>query len=230
MSSGDRIDGRVSDAWLSWVSLKWVARRWRGCRRSCSAMIAVAAVRGRRRWLRSTGRPHRICPTYRRSRASRRATALNSAFATIGRRSRRPIASRSLVHGSSGGSRSMHTLAQALAARGVETFAIDVRGHGASGTRGDIGYLGQLDDDLADLVGHDPQHPPTAAITLVGFSSGGGFALRVAGSPIQNLFARTSCWRPISATTRRPAGRVPAAGRTPIFRAFSVWWHCARSA
>ncbi len=96
-----------------------------------------------------------------------------------------------LVHGSSGGSRSMHTMGKAIAARGVETFAIDVRGHGASGTRGDIGYLGQLEDDLADFVGQIRLKRPTAAITLLGFSSGGGFALRVAGSPIQNQFART---------------------------------------
>jgi pimeloyl-ACP methyl ester carboxylesterase len=32
---------------------------------------------------------------------------------------------------------------------------------------------------------------PNAPLTLVGHSSGGGFALRVAGSPIQELFART---------------------------------------
>ena len=88
-----------------------------------------------------------------------------------------------LVHGSSGGSRSMHTLAKAVAARGVETWAVDVRGHAASGTRGDIGYLGQLKDDLADLVGHIRTTRPNAEITLVGFSSGGGFALRIAGSP-----------------------------------------------
>jgi alpha-beta hydrolase superfamily lysophospholipase len=31
----------------------------------------------------------------------------------------------------------------------------------------------------------------TAPLTLLGHSSGGGFALRVAGSPIQNLFERT---------------------------------------
>ena len=39
-----------------------------------------------------------------------------------------------------------------LAAHGVETFAVDMRGHGTSGTRGDIGYVGQLEDDLADFV------------------------------------------------------------------------------
>src|SRR5882724_7404175 len=90
-----------------------------------------------------------------------------------------------LVHGSSGSSTSIHALADALAARGVETFAVDIRGHGASGTRGDIGYVGQLEDDLADFVATVRTTMPSAPLTLVGHSSGGGFALRVAGSPIQ---------------------------------------------
>ena len=97
-----------------------------------------------------------------------------------------------VVHGSSGSSSStIHALSQALSARGVETFAIDIRGHGASGTRGDIGYVGQLEDDLADFVAALRKIVPSAPLTLVGHSSGGGFVLRVAGSPIQNLFERT---------------------------------------
>ena len=96
-----------------------------------------------------------------------------------------------VIHGSSGSSGgTIHALSQALAAHGVETFAVDMRGHGTSGTRGDIGYVGQLEDDLADFVGLVRQTQPAAPITLVGHSSGGGFTLRVAGSPIQNLFER----------------------------------------
>ena len=58
-----------------------------------------------------------------------------------------------VVHGSSGSSGgTIHALSGGLAARGVETWAVDIRGHGASGTRGDIGYVGQLEDDLADFV------------------------------------------------------------------------------
>ena len=50
-----------------------------------------------------------------------------------------------VVHGSSGSSRgAIHALSTALAARGVQTYAVDIRGHGASGSRGDIGYRGQL--------------------------------------------------------------------------------------
>ena len=97
-----------------------------------------------------------------------------------------------VVHGSSGSSGgTIHALSGALAARGVETWAVDIRGHGTSGTRGDIGYVGQLEDDLTDLVGTIRKTAPNAPLTLVGHSSGGGFALRVAGSPIQDLFART---------------------------------------
>src|SRR6202167_5406360 len=96
-----------------------------------------------------------------------------------------------VVHGSSGSSVAVHALADALAKRGVETYAPDMRGHGGSGTRGDIVYLGQLEDDLSDFVGEIRKVYPAAPLTLIGHSAGGGFALRVAGSPIQNLFVRT---------------------------------------
>jgi alpha-beta hydrolase superfamily lysophospholipase len=112
-----------------------------------------------------------------------------------------------LVHGSSGSSASIHGLADALAVRGVETFAIDIRGHGASGARGDIGYVGQLEDDLADLVAVVRKTNPAAPLTLIGHSAGGGFALRVAASPIQDLFARTVLLAPYlgsKAPTNRP--------------------------
>ncbi len=96
-----------------------------------------------------------------------------------------------LVHGSSGSSIAVHALADALAARGIDTFAPDIRGHGGSGTRGDIGHLGQLEDDLADLVADIRKSAPTQPIVLLGHSAGGGFALRAAGGPIQDLFTRT---------------------------------------
>ncbi|MBR1277276.1 alpha/beta hydrolase [Bradyrhizobium sp. AUGA SZCCT0283] len=96
-----------------------------------------------------------------------------------------------VIHGSSGSSGgTIHALSQGLAAHGVETFAVDMRGHGTSGTRGDIGYVGQLEHDLADFVAELRKTVPSAPLTLVGHSSGGGFGLRVAGSPIQNLFER----------------------------------------
>jgi alpha-beta hydrolase superfamily lysophospholipase len=113
-----------------------------------------------------------------------------------------------MIHGSAGSSAgAIHALSGALAAHGVETWAMDVRGHGTSGTRGDIAYVGQIEDDLADFVAVVRKTDPTAPITLVGHSAGGGFALRVAGSPIQNLFARTVLIAPYlgyNAPTNRP--------------------------
>lgn len=112
-----------------------------------------------------------------------------------------------LVHGSSGSSVAVHGLADALAAHGVETFAPDIRGHGGSGNRGDIGYIGQLEDDMADFVALVRKSNPSAPVTLLGHSAGGGFALRLASSPIQNLFARTVLLAPYlghDAPTNRP--------------------------
>jgi alpha-beta hydrolase superfamily lysophospholipase len=113
-----------------------------------------------------------------------------------------------LIHGSSGSSgTTIHALSGALAAHGVETYTVDIRGHGASGTRGDVAYVGQLEDDLADFVAVVRKTTPTAPLTLIGHSSGGGFALRVAASPIQNLFARTVLLAPYlgyNAPTNRP--------------------------
>ncbi len=112
-----------------------------------------------------------------------------------------------LVHGSSASSEEMHAVAQKLAAAGVVAAAIDARGHGASGTRGDIGYLGQLDDDMADLIAHLRKTFPTARLTMVGHSSGGGFAARIAGGPLGEKFDRFVLLAPYlgyRAPTNRP--------------------------
>jgi alpha-beta hydrolase superfamily lysophospholipase len=133
-----------------------------------------------------------------------------------------------LVHGSSGSSVSIHALADALAAHGIETYAPDIRGHGASGTRGDIVYLGQLEDDLSDLVGEIRKTHPAAPLTLLGHSSGGGFALRIAGSPIQNLFVRTVLLAPYlgydAPSSRQDAGGW-ASPDIPRFIGLSILRH-----
>jgi len=92
-----------------------------------------------------------------------------------------------LVHGSSARAQSMHVLAQALAGAGFDVAALDMRGHGESGTRGQAAYIGQLEDDLEDFTRQVPFAGPS---TLLGFSSGGGFVLRFAGSTRQALFDR----------------------------------------
>jgi non-heme chloroperoxidase len=94
-----------------------------------------------------------------------------------------------LVHGSSGTDTSMLKLAQGLQAAGATVYAISLRGHGGSGTtNGDVSYMGQLDDDLADLVKGAGLDKPGMHRTLMGFSSGGGFTLRIASGKYADLF------------------------------------------
>ncbi len=109
-----------------------------------------------------------------------------------------------LVHGSSARARSMHVLAQALAAQGLQVAALDMRGHGDSGPRGHASYIGQLDDDIEDFMRAVPHSGPS---TLAGFSSGGGYTLRFAGGARQNLFDRYVLLAPFlhhNAPTNRP--------------------------
>ena len=127
-----------------------------------------------------------------------------------------------MIHGSSGSSgTTIHALLDAPWRRMAwKTYATDIRGHGGSGTRGDIGYLGQLEDDLADFVAVLRKTTPSAPLTLIGHSAGGGFALRVAASPIQNLFARTVLLAPYlgyDAPTNRPNSGGWASADIPRF-------------
>lgn len=125
-----------------------------------------------------------------------------------------------LVHGSSGSSTSAHALADALAARGVDTYAPDIRGHGGSGTRGDTAYPGQLENDMEDLIALVRKTSPNEPITLLGHSAGGGFALRIASSPIQDLFVRTVLLAPYlgyDAPTNWPNSGGWAAADIPRF-------------
>ena len=90
-----------------------------------------------------------------------------------------------LVHGSSASSNSMHVLAKAFARAGYAAYALDMRGHGHSGPKGTISYIGQLEDDLSSFTHAVSLAKPA---TLAGFSSGGGFVLRFAGSRRQDDF------------------------------------------
>ena len=65
-----------------------------------------------------------------------------------------------------------------------------VRGHGGSGRRGDIDYIGQIDDDLDDFVTSLGPARPDQVRTLVGFSAGAGFTIRFAGGRYGELFDR----------------------------------------
>ena len=126
------------------------------------------------------------------------------------------------IHGSSGSSATVnHALTHAMSAHGVETWALDIRGHGGSGTRGDIGYVGQLEDDLVDFVAEVRKTAPDLPLTLVGHSAGAGFSLRVAATPImQDMFVRTVLLAPYlgyDAPTNRPNSGGWASADIPRF-------------
>ncbi len=93
-----------------------------------------------------------------------------------------------LIHGSVGSGADMHEIAKALTMTGLDAYAPDLRGHGASGTRGDIAYIGQLEDDLADLLDELDRRGAPPRRVLIGHSSGGGFALRVAALRLSGRF------------------------------------------
>ncbi len=112
-----------------------------------------------------------------------------------------------LVHGAAGASKSMHLLAKALRGAGSTVYALDMRGRGASRPNGDIAYAGQLDDDLEDLSRMLRARHPGADVTLAGYSSGGGYVLRVAGGRIGSAFDAYALISPYlghRAPTQRP--------------------------
>ena len=82
-----------------------------------------------------------------------------------------------MVHGSGWHGGQFDQLAWAL--RDVaEVRAITLRGHGEDPVRrGDVDYIGQLEDDLADLIGDAEGRK----LVMLGHSSGGGLVIRFAG-------------------------------------------------
>ena len=88
-----------------------------------------------------------------------------------------------LLHGSGWHSMQFYPLASALSEAGVATVITpDLRGHGFNPEqRGDVTYIGQLEDDLADLIAALEPQFPGARVIIGGHSSGGGLAVRFAG-------------------------------------------------
>ena len=86
-----------------------------------------------------------------------------------------------VVHGSGWHGGSYTAIGDSLARdNGFEVLIPDLRGHGPNPQRrGDIDYIGQFEDDLADLI--TAYGGADRPVYMVGHSSGGGLTIRFAG-------------------------------------------------
>jgi alpha-beta hydrolase superfamily lysophospholipase len=87
-----------------------------------------------------------------------------------------------LLHGVTLDSAAFNMSARMLQqASGAEVIALDLRGHGQSGgTEGHVAYIGQYEDDVADVIAAIQAEKPDGRLILAGHSMGGGIALRIA--------------------------------------------------
>lgn len=113
-----------------------------------------------------------------------------------------------LVHGSGWHGQQFDALAPKLSAV-ADVIAPDLRGHGvAPGRRGDIDYIAQFEDDLADLIAAVAR--PEQKVVLAGHSSGGGLVVRFAGGGHGSLLDGAVLLAPFlkhnAPTTRENAG------------------------
>lgn len=115
-----------------------------------------------------------------------------------------------LVHGSGWHGLLFDALAQRLAAANhADVLVPDLRGHGPSPKRrGDVDYIGQLEDDLAALIKSEAR--PGQKVVLLGHSSGGGLVARMAGGTHGGLLDGAVFLAPYlghaAATTRTNSG------------------------
>ncbi len=117
-----------------------------------------------------------------------------------------------LLHGSGWHGMQFASLASYLSANGIaHVVTPDLRGHGFAPTRrGDVDYVGQLEDDLADLIEVLRRRYDSPRIVVGGHSSGGGLAIRFAGGPYGGVPDAYLLLAPFlrhdAPTTRRNAG------------------------
>ncbi len=115
-----------------------------------------------------------------------------------------------LLHGSSYHGAYLNEFAQYFSNHSLGTVYVpNVRGHFGSGNhRGDCEYIGQLEDDLIDLINYF--NLKDKEIYLIGHSSGGGLAIRFAGSPYASLIKGFVLLSPVILTA--PTMRQGTAG------------------
>jgi len=89
-----------------------------------------------------------------------------------------------LLHGSGWHSKYFLPLAKYISSENLaHVYTPDLRGHGINPIkRGDINYINQLEDDLAGFLEIVRKKHPNSTLIIAGHSSGGGLAIRFAGS------------------------------------------------
>ncbi|MGC1495550.1 MAG: alpha/beta fold hydrolase [Sulfitobacter sp.] len=110
-----------------------------------------------------------------------------------------------MIHGSGWHGMQFDGLARALA-EGAHILVPDLRGHGVTPQRrGDVDYIGQFEDDLADVI--KAKVMPGQNVVLLGHSSGGGLVVRFAGGEHGALMDHALLLAPFlhhNAATMRP--------------------------
>ncbi len=119
------------------------------------------------------------------------------------------------VHGSGWHGAQFEGLGAALAAQGLaDVIAPDLRGHGPNPQRrGDLDYIGQFEDDLADLI--TQQARPGQRVVMLGHSSGGGLVIRFTGGPHGAMIDRAILLAPF-VQYDAPTARADAGGWTHV--------------
>lgn len=114
-----------------------------------------------------------------------------------------------LVHGSGWHGMQFHKMAKTLAERSPGTvLSLDLRGHGPDpARRGDVDYIGQFEDDIADLIDDFKSQRDYEEVVLAGHSSRGGLVVRFAGGAHGAMADRLVLMAPFlkyNAPTTRP--------------------------
>jgi alpha-beta hydrolase superfamily lysophospholipase len=121
-----------------------------------------------------------------------------------------------MVHGSGWHGAQFATLGAKLADEGLaEVLVPDLRGHGAApAKRGDIAYIDQLEDDLADLA---KTYANGRGLILLGHSSGGGLVIRAANGALKGRLDKAILLAPYL-KHNAPTARASSAWAAPLTR------------